>query len=74
MLEYKIECLTADGKVTFSCKVNAVSDKDASEIASKLLLETKCHAVEVWREAVLVHRATRDAPDQPISKRDLPGP
>jgi hypothetical protein len=59
MIEYRFECREPDGKVKLSCKVPALSDEHASEVARKLLLETECHQVEVWRETSLIHRASR---------------
>jgi hypothetical protein len=32
----------------------APSDEGASEIARKLLLETECHWLEVWRDTSLI--------------------
>lgn len=59
MIEYRFECRETDGKVKLSCKMHAGSDEDASVVARKLLLETECHEIEVWRETSLIHRATR---------------
>ena len=60
MLEYRFECRAIDGKIASSCKLGAGSDEDAGEIARKLLLETECHQVEVWRDTSLIHRVTRN--------------
>jgi hypothetical protein len=59
--EYRFDCVDYRGQVTLSCKLHAASDRDASEIASDLLRETQCHAVEAWHQTRLVYRSVRPA-------------
>ena len=60
MPNYRFSSLGADGALISSCTREADSDEEAQEIATELLAENRCDAVEVWSVWRMVHRTVRD--------------
>jgi hypothetical protein len=60
MPNYRFSSLSADGALISSSTREAESDEEAQEIASELLMQSQCDAVEVWCVWRMVHRTVRD--------------
>ena len=65
MRDYRLNFWGASGRRESTFALNADTDKDACDLASKMLSRSDCATLEVWRDTYLLARINRDGVSSP---------
>ena len=67
MRGYRLNFWGANGRRESSFALNADTDKDACDLASKMLSRSDCATLEVWRDTYLLARIDKGGASTPLN-------